>query len=64
MKQRRRKIVLLLDNAPVHLILDETQEKLDSIEVKFLLPNTTTALQSCDARIINSFKCHYKCLFI
>ena len=34
MKQRRRKIVLLLDNASVHLILDETKEKLDSIDVK------------------------------
>ena len=44
MKQRRRKIILLLDNAPVHLILDETKEKLDSIDVKFLSPNTTTKL--------------------
>ena len=60
MKQKKRKIVLLLDNAPVHLILDETQEKLDNIVMKFLLLNTTTALQPCDARIIHSFKCHYK----
>ncbi|CAB4484917.1 unnamed protein product [Rhizophagus irregularis] len=43
---------------------DETREKLDSVEVKFLLPNTTTALQPCDAGIIHSFKCHYKRLFI
>jgi len=64
MKQRRRKIVLLLDNAPVHLILDETKEKLDSIVVKFLPPNTTTALQPCDAGIIHSFKCQYKWLFV
>ena len=60
MRQRGRKIVLLIDNAPVHLILDETQEKLDSIVVKFLPPNTTTVLQPCDAGIIHSFKCHYK----
>ena len=64
MKQRRCKIVLLLDNAPVHLILDETKEKLDSIDVKFLPPNTTTKLQPCDAGIIHLFKCHYKRLFI
>ena len=64
MKRKRRKIVLLLDNAPVHLILDETKEKLDSINVKFLPPNTTTALQPCDAGIIHSFKCHYKRLFV
>jgi Fe-S cluster assembly ATPase SufC len=64
MRRKRRKIVLLVDNAPVHLILDETKEKLDSITVKFLPPNTTTALQPCDAGIIHSFKCHYKRLFI
>ena len=64
MKQRWRKIVLLLDNTPVHLILDETQEKLDRIVVKFLSSNTTTALQPCDAEIIHLFKYYYKCLFI
>jgi hypothetical protein len=64
MRRKRRKIVLLIDNAPVHLILDETQEKLDSVSVKFLPPNTTTVLQPCDAGIIHSFKCHYKHLFI
>src|SRR3954452_8277468 len=64
MKQKKRKIVLLLYNAPVHFILNETQEKLDSIVVKFLPPNTTTVLQPCDAGIIHSFKCHYKRLFV
>ena len=44
MKQKKRKIILLLDNASVHLILDETQEKLNSIVVKFLPSNTTTTL--------------------
>lgn len=64
MKKKKRKILLLIDNAPVHLILDETRERLDSVEVKFLPPNTTTELQPCDAGIIHSFKCHYKRLFI
>ena len=64
MKRRNRKIIFLVDNAPVHLILDETKRKLDSIDVKFLPPNTTTKLQPCDANIINSFKCHYKRLFV
>ncbi|GBB84041.1 hypothetical protein RclHR1_10690004 [Rhizophagus clarus] len=64
MRRKRRKIIFLIDNAPVHLILDETQEKLDSIDVKFLPPNTTTKLQPCDAGIIHSFKCHNKRLFI
>ncbi len=55
---------MLLDNASVYLILDETQEKLDSIVVKFLPPNTITTLQPYDARIIHSFKCYYKWLFV
>ncbi len=64
MKQKNWKIIFLIDNASVHLILDETQKKLDYIDVKFLSPNTMTELQSCDAEIIHSFKCHYKHLFI
>jgi hypothetical protein len=44
--------------------MNETWEKLDSVEVKFLPSNTTTELQPCDAGIIHSFKCHYKHLFI
>ncbi len=43
-KQKKRKIVLLFNNISVHFILDETQEKLDNIIVKFLLPNTTIIL--------------------
>ncbi|CAB5355535.1 unnamed protein product [Rhizophagus irregularis] len=49
---------------PENIWNDEIQEKLDSIVVKFLPPNTTTALQPCDAGIIHSFKCHYKRLFV
>ena len=64
MKQKNRKIILLIDNAPVHIVLDETRAKLDNLQVEFLPSNTTTALQPCDAGIIHSFKCHYKRLFI
>src|SRR6185312_13357011 len=49
---------------PVHIILEETAEKLDCIEIKFLPPNTTAFLQPCDAGIISSFKCKYRTLFI
>ena len=34
------------------------------MQVEFLPPNTTTALQPYDAGIIYSFKCHYKRFFI
>ena len=60
MKLKKQKIILLIDNTLVHLILNETQEKLDNVDVKFLLLNITTELQLCDAEIIHSFKCHYK----
>ncbi|GBC40104.2 tigger transposable element-derived protein 6-like [Rhizophagus irregularis DAOM 181602=DAOM 197198] len=60
MKKKNRRIILLIDNAPVYFILNKTREKLNSIEVKFLPPNTTPKLQSCDADIIHSFKYHYK----
>ena len=43
---------MLIDNVPVHIVLEETAEKLDSI--KELLPLNTTFLQPCDARIVHS----------
>ena len=62
MKEQNRNILLLVDNAPVHIILEETAEKLDCINVKFLPSNTTAFLQPCDAGIINSFKCKYRAI--
>ncbi|GBC48258.2 tigger transposable element-derived protein 6-like [Rhizophagus irregularis DAOM 181602=DAOM 197198] len=59
-KEKSRVTIFCATNATGN----ETREKLDSIDVKFLLPNTTTKLQPCDAGIIHSFKCHYKRLFI
>jgi hypothetical protein len=64
MKEQNRNILLLIDNAPVHIVLEETVEKLDSVKVEFLPPNTTTFLQPCDAGIIHSFKCKYRTLFV
>ncbi|CAB4401204.1 unnamed protein product [Rhizophagus irregularis] len=39
---------------------DISQLQLTHVEVVFLLPNTTSHLQSLDAGIIASFKNHYK----
>ena len=49
-----RKILLLVDNAPMHII--DENVSLTNVAVHFLPPNTTAHLQPCDAGIINSFK--------
>lgn len=59
MRRQNRKILLLADNAPTHL-MDETV-LLSNIKVHFLPPNTTAHLQPLDAGIINSFKVSINC---
>lgn len=54
MRKMNRKILLLVDNAPVHKI--ENPSLLTNITVHYLPPNTTANLQPADAGIINSFK--------
>jgi len=54
MKRRNRKILLLVDNAPVHSV--SNPELLTNIMIHYLPPNTTAHLQPADAGIINSFK--------
>ena len=54
MKNQNRKILLLIDNAPVHIINDTIL--LTHITIHYLPPNTTAHLQPADAGIINSFK--------
>ena len=54
MKWQNHKILLLVDNAPIHL-LDEFIQ-LSNINVHFLSPNTITHLQPLNISIINSFK--------
>ena len=54
MRLRHRNILLLVNNAPVHVINENLN--LTNVTVHFLPPNTTAHLQSCDAGIINSFK--------
>ncbi|KAG0439345.1 Tigger transposable element-derived protein 6 [Dictyocoela muelleri] len=54
MKEKKRKILLILDNAPSHPIIE-----LSHIELLFLPRNTTSILQPLDMGIIKAFKCHY-----
>jgi len=54
MAKKNKNILLLFDNAPVH-ILDQSTV-LTNITLHHLPPNTTAFLQPADAGIINSFK--------
>uniref|UniRef100_U9T025 DDE-1 domain-containing protein n=1 Tax=Rhizophagus irregularis (strain DAOM 181602 / DAOM 197198 / MUCL 43194) TaxID=747089 RepID=U9T025_RHIID len=62
MRLQHRNILLLVDNAPVHIINENTN--LTNVAVHFLPPNTTAHLQPCDAGIINSFKTQYRKLLV
>ncbi|GMF51211.1 unnamed protein product [Phytophthora fragariaefolia] len=48
-----RRILLLLDNAPVHITPDDT---LANVEVELLPPNTTASIQPMDQGVIASIK--------
>lgn len=57
MRQRNKKILLLVDNAGPH---GKTPPDLSNITIKYLPPNTTSHLQPLDAGIIAAFKAHYR----
>ncbi|GET51782.1 CENP-B homolog protein 2-like [Rhizophagus irregularis DAOM 181602=DAOM 197198] len=59
---QNRNILLLVDNAPVHIINEDVN--LTNVVIHFLPPNTTSHLQPCDAEIINSFKAQYRKLLV
>jgi len=56
MAREKRKVLLLMDNAPSHLI----PENLRNVRCEFLPPTTTSHLQPMDAGIINAYKAHYR----
>ena len=53
-KRNGRKILLFVDNAPVHIVDEKTV--LTNLEVRFFPPNLTSVLQPLDAGIIRSLK--------
>jgi len=60
MKRQNRRILLLLDNAPVHIC----EIDLSNVKLQFLPPNMTFHIQPLDAGIIQSFKLHYRKLML
>ena len=57
MRRQKRKIILLVDNAPSHSVNDL---QLHYVRVEFLPPNTTSEIQPMDAGVIRNFKVNYK----
>lgn len=55
----KRRVLLLLDNAPSHVWTDVQKAAYPNIEILFLPPNTISKLQPMDAGIISAFKRHY-----
>jgi hypothetical protein len=52
------KVLLILDNAPVH-VRKELENSHPNVKVVFLPPNTTSLIQPLDQGIIKTFKSHY-----
>jgi len=59
LQKEGRHILLLIDNAPGHVV-DEEERALSNVKVEFLPPNTTSKIQPMDAGIIAAFKRHSK----
>ena len=53
--RQRRHILLLIDNAPSHIV-----DEYSNIKIQFLPPNTTSKIQPLDQGIIRSVKCAYR----
>lgn len=55
-QKQKRKILLFLDNAPVH----PSDVELKNITLKFFPANTTAQIQPLDQGVIRTFKAHYR----
>lgn len=58
--RKARKVILFVDNCTAHPHIKD----LDSIELVFLPPNTTSVIQPCDQGIIYNMKTHYRKLMV
>ncbi|XP_071041913.1 tigger transposable element-derived protein 6-like [Parasteatoda tepidariorum] len=56
MKQRKRKILLFINNCPAH----PSDLSFSNVKVQFLPANTTSYLQPLDQGIIQAFNLHYR----
>ena len=56
MKREGRNILVIIDNAPVHVV----NIVMSNITVHFLVANTTSVTQPCDGGIIRAWKANYR----
>lgn len=56
LQKQKKKILLFLDNAPVH----PSDIQLQNITLKFFPANTTSHIQPLDQGVIRAFKAHYR----
>lgn len=57
MIRKNKKILLLVDNCPSHIV---PEPEPSNVQVHFLPPNTTSHIQPMDAGIIHNFKAYYR----
>ncbi len=55
-QKQKRKILLFMDNAPVH----PSDSELKNITLKFFPANTASQIQPLDQGVIRTFKAHYR----
>lgn len=60
MIEKRRKILLFLDNCAAHGKIEDMQKSLKAIKLSLLPPNTTSHLQPLDQGIIHCLKSYYR----
>jgi hypothetical protein len=64
MKIKKKKVLLLIDNAGGHNCTIEFLDSLTNVKVHFLPPNCTSVIQPLDQGIIRAFKSKYRQLIV
>lgn len=58
--ERKRNVLLLLDNAPPHSVIELNTLRNELFDIMFLPPNVTSLMQPMDQAVIEKFKGLYR----